>query len=101
MGGRCAPISAPGHWTRGPPRGGREPHGEAEPRASKRLTEEDRLAEQRLALGLAAVSTQDRHTRASVLRHHAYRPPRSSNFRGMKPTWAQAASTPTSRIGVL
>ena len=54
-----------------------------------------------LALGLAAVSTQDRHTRASVLRHHAYRPPRSSNFRGMKPTWAQAASTPTSRIGAL
>ena len=33
--------------------------------------------------------------------HHAYLPPRASNFAGSKPTWASAASTPTSRMGSL
>jgi hypothetical protein len=47
-----------------------------------------------------AVPAQDRHAGPSR-RHHAYTPPRASNFAGSNPTWSSAAGTPTSRIGAL
>lgn len=57
------------------------------------------LAVRELIAPKPSVAAQDRD--AGPLRHHAYTPPRASNFAGTNPTWSSAASTPASRIGAL